>query len=327
MGGADRFGMLAVEDLGDRPQDLVGHGTIGGSRRESDHNGSGEGRNQWDPKATATGTTSSRVPPDTPHQIGRSRDGRIRLDFPPQRQQRLDEQAVSRHIERHIKSVGCRRNTPDRIQQQIVLPHRDQGLDVQLVLAQTLGRTIRIRRRGPPALFVPVDRFRHQTTPSKQAWAWSTTSDPPEAAANRNSPPRRTRSMTRPPRTGVPTDPPSANSVDYRRYCSHPALATDLRHQLSPEAVDVKGLDGRCRRSWRDGCLRRGGRGGPMLGGIAAAVFGPSSPQSVPNVMQAGDRRSGQQRCGGRGLAPRFGAADHPLAPIIGHAVSLRGFI
>jgi hypothetical protein len=46
MGGADRFGMLAVEDLGDRPQDLVGRGTVGGNRHENDHNGSGHGRNK-----------------------------------------------------------------------------------------------------------------------------------------------------------------------------------------------------------------------------------------------------------------------------------------
>jgi hypothetical protein len=166
MGGADRFRVLAVEDLGDRPQGRIGRGTIGGNRRENDHNGGGEDRNERHPEAAATGATSGRVHLDIPHRVGRSRDDRIRLDLAPPRQQRLDEQAVSRCIEGHIKSIGCRRRAPDRIQQQIVLPHRDQGVDVEVVLAKTLARTV--RRRRLPRLPVPVERFRHHTTPLKQ---------------------------------------------------------------------------------------------------------------------------------------------------------------
>lgn len=143
MGGADRFGMPAVEDLGDRPQDLVGRGTIGGNRHDNDHHRSGHGRNKRYTEAAAAGTTSSRLGLDIPHRFGGSRGRHIRLDLAPQRQQRLDEREVSRHIKRHIKAVGSGRNAPDRIQQQIVPPHRDQGLDVQVVLVQTFPWIVR----------------------------------------------------------------------------------------------------------------------------------------------------------------------------------------
>jgi hypothetical protein len=168
MGGADRFRVLAVEDLGDRPQGLIGRGTIGGNRRENDHNGGREDRNERHPEAAATGATSGRVHLGIPHRVGCSRDDRLRLDLAPPRQQRLNEQAVSRRIEGHIKSIGCSRRAPDRIQQQVVLPHRDQGVDVEVVLAQTLARTLPIRRGRLLSLPVPVERFRHHTTPLKK---------------------------------------------------------------------------------------------------------------------------------------------------------------
>jgi len=161
VGGLDGRGVLAVEDLGDRPQGLVGPGTVGGQRSENEHHGSGKGGDERHAEPGATGAARVRAHRGVRYKIGADWCGCIRFDVSPPLQQRLDELSISGDVERRLWSIGSACSAADRIQQQIVPPHRNQRVDVEIVLAEPLVRVVRIGQRALRGLPIRVERFRH----------------------------------------------------------------------------------------------------------------------------------------------------------------------